>query len=85
MGNGGAIAAHDTVPYALWCAGSCLNDYEAALWQTAIGLGDVDTNCAIVGGIVALATGAAGIPGEWRQRREPLPGWPFDDRERSNP
>jgi hypothetical protein len=79
LGNGSLISAPDTVPFALWCASSFLNDYEAALWATASGLGDVDTNCAIVGGIVALAAGEASIPTEWRQSREPLPNWPFYD------
>jgi len=37
------------------------------------GLGDVDTTCAIVGGIVALATGKEGIPADWVARRECLP------------
>ena len=79
LGNGSLISAQDTVAFALWCASSFLNDYEAALWATASGLGDVDTNCAIVGGVVAMATGAEGIPAEWRQSREPLPNWPFHD------
>ncbi len=65
--------------YCLWCAGSYLNDYAAALWHTASGLGDIDTNCAIVGGIVAARVGREGIPAEWRQSREPLPSWPFID------
>ncbi|NJN19783.1 MAG: hypothetical protein HC822_27870 [Oscillochloris sp.] len=63
----------------MWCAGSFLTDYEAALWHTAGGLGDIDTNCAIVGGIVAAAVGLDGIPAVWRQSREPLPNWPFVD------
>ncbi len=67
------------VAYCLWCAGSFLTDYEAALWHTASGLGDIDTNCAIVGGIVASRVGLDGIPAEWRQHREPLPTWPFVD------
>jgi len=32
--------------------------------------GDCDTNAAIVGGIVALSAGRAGIPSEWLQARE---------------
>jgi ADP-ribosylglycohydrolase len=79
LGNGSAISAQDTVPFTLWCAASYLTDYEAALWATASALGDVDTNCAIVGGIVAAAVGESNIPDEWRQSREPLPNWPFDD------
>jgi ADP-ribosylglycohydrolase len=79
LGNGVNISAQDTVGYCLWCAASYLTDYEAALWHTASGLGDVDTNCAIVGGIVAARVGLEGIPTEWRQSREPLPSWPFVD------
>lgn len=79
LGNGSAVSAQDTVGYCLWCAGSFLSDYEAALWHTASGLGDVDTTCAIVGGIVASRVGVEGIPAEWRRSREPLPGWPFGE------
>lgn len=79
LGNGSNISAQDTVGYCLWCASSYLSDYEAALWHTASGLGDVDTNCAIVGGIVGARVGLEGIPAEWRQSREPLPNWPFVD------
>jgi ADP-ribosylglycohydrolase len=52
-----------------------LDDYEAALWATASAGGDVDTICAIVGGIVAARVGAEGIPLPWRDRTEPLPAW----------
>ncbi|REK91595.1 ADP-ribosylglycohydrolase family protein [Streptomyces inhibens] len=45
----------------------------SALWTTAAGLGDVDTTCAIAGGVVAARTGVAALPEEWRERREPLP------------
>lgn len=75
LGNGSETAAHDTVPFALWCAARHLDDYETALWATVSGLGDRDTTCAIVGGIVASYTGSTGIPAEWLCRREPLPAW----------
>lgn len=75
VGNGSLVSAADTVPLCLWAAGSHLNDYESALWETAGVLGDMDTNCAIVGGIVAACVGASAIPAEWLQRREPLPCW----------
>jgi hypothetical protein len=39
--------------------------------QTVAGLGDRDTTCAIVGGIVALSAGE--VPQEWIARRETLP------------
>jgi hypothetical protein len=35
-------------------------------------LGDIDTNAAIVGGIVALAVGRAGLPPDWHAGREAL-------------
>jgi ADP-ribosylglycohydrolase len=75
VGNGARVTAQDTVPFALWCAARHLDDFEAALWLTVSGLGDVDTTCAIVGGIVAAHTGSVAIPPEWRQAREALPAW----------
>lgn len=79
LGNGSAISAQDTVPFCLWCAGEQLANYEEALWLTASAGGDVDTNCAIVGGIVASYTGSEGIPQNWLRSREPLPDWPFNE------
>jgi ADP-ribosylglycohydrolase len=75
LGNGTGVSAQDTVPFALWCAAGQLDDYAEAIWLTASGLGDVDTTCAMVGGIVVMSTGVEGIPPEWRQAREPLPNW----------
>ncbi len=79
LGNGYRVTAQDTVPLVLWCAGEYLNNYEEAIWNTASALGDVDTTCAMVGGIVATYTGIEGIPPEWIARREPLPQWAFED------
>ena len=76
LGNGARISAQDTVPFTLWCAAQHLDDYEAALWRTVSGLGDRDTTCAIVGGIVAAHVGVEGISAEWRERREALPDIP---------
>ena len=73
LGNGSAISAQDTVPFSLWCAARHLDNFEDALWLTVRGLGDRDTTCAIVGGIVALHTGFDGIPEDWRLSREPFP------------
>jgi ADP-ribosylglycohydrolase len=75
VGNGSQVSAQDTVPFALWSAAQHLNNYEEALWQTVSALGDMDTNCAIVGGIVALCAGVENIPEEWHRNREPLPDW----------
>lgn len=75
LGNGSEVSCQDTVPFCLWCATHHLDDYEEALWTTISALGDRDTTCAIVGGIVVMYTGIAGIPAAWRAAREPLPDW----------
>jgi ADP-ribosylglycohydrolase len=73
LGNGIGMSAQDTVPFSLWCAGECLDNFEDALWLTVSGLGDRDTTCAIVGGIVSCYVGSGGLPENWLNRREPLP------------
>lgn len=72
LGNGSHISCQDTVPFCLWVAAAYLHDYEKAIVQTIRARGDIDTNCAIVGGIVALAVGEAGIPSDWLAQREEL-------------
>ncbi len=79
LGNGSDVTSQDTVPFVLWCAGQHLNNYEDALWLTVSGLGDRDTTCAMVGGIVALSAGMESIPPAWRAASEPLPRWPFQE------
>ncbi|MFD8454556.1 ADP-ribosylglycohydrolase family protein [Streptomyces coelicoflavus] len=74
LGCGRRTTAHDTVPFALWSAARALGEYETAFWTTAQVGGDVDTTCAIVGGVVAA--GKAGAPpAEWAARVEALPAW----------
>jgi len=75
LGNGSNISSQDTVPFALWAAAHHLDDYQDALWTTVSGLGDRDTTCAIVGGIVAMSAGVESIPPSWIQSRESLPAW----------
>jgi ADP-ribosylglycohydrolase len=75
LGSGVRVSAQDTVPYCLWVAALHLNDYEEAMWTTVAGLGDRDTTCAIVGGIVAMSTGIESIPLSWTESREPIPAW----------
>lgn len=75
LGNGSQITAQDTIPFTLWCAGRYLNNYEQAIWHTMSALGDIDTNCAIVGSIVVLYTGPKTIPTAWSAAVEPLPDW----------
>ncbi len=79
LGNGSQISAQDTVPFVLWNAGEYLHDYATAVWQTAMGGGDADTTCAMVGGIVVCYTSVGNIPKERLARRELLPIWPFED------
>ncbi|MBK0373942.1 ADP-ribosylglycohydrolase family protein [Streptomyces sp. RB110-1] len=74
LGNGRRTSAHDTVPFALWSAARSLGDYEEAFWVTAQAGGDVDTTCAIVGGIVASGGGGAPPPAWLAQTEEP-PAW----------
>ena len=71
LGTGTNVSAQDTVPFCLWSAAHHLDDFEEAMWWTVRGLGDRDTTCAIVGGIVALSSRS--VPLEWVHRREPLP------------
>lgn len=73
LGSGRRVLSWDTVPFALWCAARHLDDFEEAMWCTVAGLGDRDTTCAIVGGVVALRVGRDGLPGVWLRRREALP------------
>jgi hypothetical protein len=74
LGCGRRTSAHDTVPFALWAAARHLGNYELAFWTTARAGGDVDTTCAIVGGIVASRPGGE-PPRTWTERTEALPEW----------
>jgi ADP-ribosylglycohydrolase len=85
LGTGSNITSYDTVPFAVWVAARHLDSYEEALWTATAHPGlelasnplslfaiDRDTIGAIVGGIVACATGSDGIPVLWRAALEPL-------------
>ncbi|WP_407561630.1 ADP-ribosylglycohydrolase family protein [Streptomyces sp. 184] len=74
LGNGRRTSAHDTVPFALWSAARHLGDFAGAFWATAQAGGDVDTMCAIVGGVLAGAAAGA-PPAAWVRDVEPLPEW----------
>jgi ADP-ribosylglycohydrolase len=73
LGNGSGITAADTVPLCLWVAAHASGGFEQALWDTVSALGDRDTTCAIVGGILALRDGPDAIPRGWLRSREALP------------
>ncbi|MEO3975529.1 ADP-ribosylglycohydrolase family protein [Streptomyces sp. CAU 1734] len=75
LGSGRRTSAHDTVPFALWSAARSLGDFERAFWTTAQVGGDVDTTCAIVGGVVAGSGSAGRPPAAWLDRTEELPDW----------
>ncbi|MFI0989558.1 ADP-ribosylglycohydrolase family protein [Streptomyces exfoliatus] len=73
LGSGYRMSGPDTVPYALWCAAGHLDDLQEGLWRTVAGRGDIDTTCAIAGGVIAARTGVAALPSAWHTAREPLP------------
>ena len=73
VGNGSLVTSPDTVPLAIWCAARHWRDYPEALWNTVSALGDMDTTCAMVGGIVALSARPNAIPADWLEARETLP------------
>jgi ADP-ribosylglycohydrolase len=75
LGNGSQVSAQDSVPLALYSAARFADQFEEAFWFTASAGGDVDTLCAMVGGLVALRVGISGLPTEWLARREALPAW----------
>lgn len=72
LGNGSDITCMDTVPFCLWNACRCINDFREAIVSTIEAGGDCDTNAAIVGAIVAAHNGLAAIPQDWLATREPL-------------
>jgi ADP-ribosylglycohydrolase len=73
LGSGQRITAQDTTPFVIWLAAWNLDNYERAICHAISGRGDVDTTCAMVGGIVVMYTGVDAIPAVWRNGREPLP------------
>jgi ADP-ribosylglycohydrolase len=80
LGNGSGVTAPDTVPLCIWVAAHAAGGFEQALWHTVRALGDRDTTCAIVGGVLALSSGTEGIPHRWLQSRETLPIGPIASR-----
>jgi len=77
LGNGSTVTCQDTVP--LCCYVSIkhfLQDkademYEKAIIETSLAFGDVDTNCAIVGGIVGVVSPP---PAKWSKFCKPMDG-----------
>lgn len=71
LGNGTRVTCEDTVPFVIWSAARNLGDFTKAIWDTVRARGDIDTTCAMVGGI--LAAGGTMPPAAWVKAREPLP------------
>lgn len=69
LGNGKHVTCQDTVPFALWCAAKNINNYRQALIDCSLAGGDIDTTCAIVGGIVGIVDPP---PQEWVDMCQPL-------------
>ncbi len=74
LGNGARVTAPDTVPLCVWCAANHSASFVDAMWETARAAGDVDTNCAIVAGIIC-ANAHVQPPEDWLAHREPLPAF----------
>ena len=71
LADGTKVISQDTVPFCIWSAARHLRDFEEAMWSTVSGLGDRNTTCAIVGGIIATDPRVV-IPPEWLEARESL-------------
>lgn len=65
LGNGIKMTAQDTVPLALWCTSRYIHDFDKGLWKTVSALGDRDTTCAMVGGILMMSAKEDSIPANW--------------------
>lgn len=72
LGSGQRVLSLDTVPFCLWCIARHPDNFEEALWTTVAGMGDRDTTCAIVGGVVILRAPPSTVPVEWQRSAEPL-------------
>jgi len=79
LGNGTHVTCQDTVPLCCWLVQKYLRDYpikqddiyENAIIETSMAFGDVDTNCAIVGGMI----GTICLPPEkWVNFCKPMEG-----------
>ncbi len=70
LGDGTKMTSQDTVPYAVWCSANNLKRFDEALWKGVSILGDRDTICAIIGGIVMMSSAKDTIPKLWLESVE---------------
>lgn len=75
LGDGTRMLAQDTVPFAIWCAAHHLEDFEAGLWKAVSMLGDRDTICAIVAGIIGMSAPKTTVPLAWQESVEAINPW----------
>jgi ADP-ribosylglycohydrolase len=77
LGNGTHVTCQDTVPFCCYMVAKALcrfpkeERYEKAIIETSMGFGDVDTNCAIVGGILGVINPP---PDKWVKFCQPMDG-----------
>jgi ADP-ribosylglycohydrolase len=77
LGNGTHVTCQDTVPMCCYMVSKAIcrypksEMYEKAIVETSTAFGDVDTNCAIVGGIIAVVSPA---PDKWVKFCQPMEG-----------
>jgi ADP-ribosylglycohydrolase len=79
LGNGTHVTCQDTVPLCCWLVQKHLRDYpekqdeiyEKAIIETSMAFGDVDTNCAIVGGMLGSICNP---PDKWVKFCKPMEG-----------
>jgi len=78
LGNGTHVTCQDTVPLCCYLVikhltlnGKSPELYEKAIIETSMAFGDVDTNCAIVGGIIGVVSPP---PEKWSQFCQPMEG-----------
>jgi poly(ADP-ribose) glycohydrolase ARH3 len=67
---GRSVAAHESVPFAVYAALAGLGDYAATLEIAMFNGGDRDTLAAMAGGIAGADLGEAALPQAWRERCE---------------
>lgn len=77
LGNGQHVTCQDTVPFCCYevikhlFVSNRKDRYEKAIIETSMAFGDVDTNCAIVGGCIAIS---ADVPEKWMNFCQPMEG-----------
>jgi ADP-ribosylglycohydrolase len=73
LGSGALVSSQDTVPFVIWSAARHFeSSFEDAMWNTLAGLGDFDTTCAMVGGILSSRHDGPTLPTAWLESRESL-------------